>query len=215
MDGFKNTTKTRYFMGGSAKGNSVMGRPDMGRPDMGRPDMGRPDRAHMGKNSAPTAQPTSINPIGQAVPPGVSGSKAFSTPYPQAAAAAAQNVNTTALPALDRNTVKPPPGGWEAVGHGPMFYKKGGEAKVGTTPAPKKSAPVASRKPYVPSITEGAGDEALIAARKRGMSPGYKKGGMADLKQDKATVKKAVHKHEAAMHPGKPMTKLRKGGMPC
>jgi hypothetical protein len=43
----------------------------------------------------------------------------------------------------------------------------------------------------------------------------YKKGGMTDIKQDKAMVKKAVHKHEAAMHPGKPMTKLRKGGMPC
>ena len=25
-------------------------------------------------------------------------------------------------------------------------------------------------------------------------------------------AKKAVHKHEAAMHPGKPMTKLRAGG---
>ena len=25
-------------------------------------------------------------------------------------------------------------------------------------------------------------------------------------------AKKAVHKHEAAMHPGKPMTKMAKGG---
>lgn len=25
-------------------------------------------------------------------------------------------------------------------------------------------------------------------------------------------AKKAVHKHEKAMHPGKPLTKLRKGG---
>jgi hypothetical protein len=39
--------------------------------------------------------------------------------------------------------------------------------------------------------------------------------GNADLKQDKALVKTAVHKHERAMHPGKPMTKLRKGGTPC
>jgi hypothetical protein len=46
-------------------------------------------------------------------------------------------------------------------------------------------------------------------------APAMKKGGMTDIKQDKAMVKKAVHKHEAAMHPGKPMTKLRKGGMPC
>lgn len=28
----------------------------------------------------------------------------------------------------------------------------------------------------------------------------------------KDEVKKAVHKHEKAMHPGKPMTKLRAGG---
>jgi len=27
-------------------------------------------------------------------------------------------------------------------------------------------------------------------------------------------VKKAVHKHEKAMHPGKPLTKLKKGGSP-
>ena len=33
-----------------------------------------------------------------------------------------------------------------------------------------------------------------------------------DVKKDKAMVKKAVHKHESAMHPGKPKTKLTKGG---
>jgi hypothetical protein len=45
----------------------------------------------------------------------------------------------------------------------------------------------------------------------------YAKGGKvkhADVKMDKAMVKKAVHKHERAMHPGKPMTKLNKGGVP-
>ena len=34
-----------------------------------------------------------------------------------------------------------------------------------------------------------------------------------DAKMDKAVVKKAVHKHEEKMHPGKPKTKLAKGGM--
>jgi hypothetical protein len=34
----------------------------------------------------------------------------------------------------------------------------------------------------------------------------------ADLKQDKKMVAGAVHKHEKAMHPGKPMTKLKAGG---
>jgi hypothetical protein len=35
-----------------------------------------------------------------------------------------------------------------------------------------------------------------------------------DVAKDKSVVKKAVHKHEANMHPGKPKTKLKKGGMP-
>ena len=35
-----------------------------------------------------------------------------------------------------------------------------------------------------------------------------------DKAKDKSVVKKAVHKHEANMHPGKPKTKLKKGGMP-
>ena len=33
-----------------------------------------------------------------------------------------------------------------------------------------------------------------------------------DMKQDKATAAKAVHKHERAMHKGKPLTKMAKGG---
>jgi len=33
-----------------------------------------------------------------------------------------------------------------------------------------------------------------------------------DLAQDKKTAAGAVHKHEKAMHPGKPMTKMRAGG---
>jgi hypothetical protein len=33
-----------------------------------------------------------------------------------------------------------------------------------------------------------------------------------DLKQDKKMIAGAVHKHEKNMHPGKPVTKLAKGG---
>ena len=33
-----------------------------------------------------------------------------------------------------------------------------------------------------------------------------------DLKQDKKTAAKAVHKHEKAKHPGQPLTKMRAGG---
>ena len=35
---------------------------------------------------------------------------------------------------------------------------------------------------------------------------------MKDMTQDKKMVKSAVGKHEKNMHPGKPMTKLAKGG---
>lgn len=45
----------------------------------------------------------------------------------------------------------------------------------------------------------------------------FKKGGMAkhkDVKMDKAMMRKAVHKHEKAMHPGKKLTKLSDGGVP-
>lgn len=42
---------------------------------------------------------------------------------------------------------------------------------------------------------------------------GYAEGGKADIKQDKAMIKTAVHKHEKAMHKGEPLTKLAKGGV--
>ena len=35
-----------------------------------------------------------------------------------------------------------------------------------------------------------------------------------DLKQDKKMIAGAVHKHEKKLHPGQPMTKLKKGGVP-
>jgi hypothetical protein len=34
-----------------------------------------------------------------------------------------------------------------------------------------------------------------------------------DLVQDKKMIAGAVHKHEKALHKGKPMTKLKKGGV--
>jgi hypothetical protein len=46
-----------------------------------------------------------------------------------------------------------------------------------------------------------------------GMKKGYAEGGKADIAQDKAMVKTAVHKHEKSMHTGEPLTKLAKGGM--
>ena len=34
----------------------------------------------------------------------------------------------------------------------------------------------------------------------------------SDIKQDKAMIKAMIHKHEKKAHPGKPLTKLAKGG---
>lgn len=43
---------------------------------------------------------------------------------------------------------------------------------------------------------------------------GFKEGGdiKADMKQDKKMIAESIHKHEKAQHPGKPLTKLKKGG---
>jgi len=45
-------------------------------------------------------------------------------------------------------------------------------------------------------------------------SKNYAEGGSikADLKQDKKMIAESIHKHEKAQHPGKPLTKLKKGG---
>jgi hypothetical protein len=45
--------------------------------------------------------------------------------------------------------------------------------------------------------------------------PAMKKGGevkKSDIKQDKAMIASAVHKHERAKHKGQPLTKMAKGG---
>ena len=34
----------------------------------------------------------------------------------------------------------------------------------------------------------------------------------SEIKQDKARIKAMIHKHEKNAHPGKPLTKLSKGG---
>lgn len=58
-----------------------------------------------------------------------------------------------------------------------------------------------------------------VKLKKGGCAGKYAEGGhieskemAADLKQDKAMVKSAVHKHEKSMHPGQKLTPLKKGG---
>lgn len=57
-------------------------------------------------------------------------------------------------------------------------------------------------------------EEAEMPMGALGEMAGLKKGGKvhSDAKMDKEVIKKAVHKHEAAQHPGKPLTKLKRGG---
>lgn len=76
----------------------------------------------------------------------------------------------------------------------------------------KVTAPARRRVPVAPTSP-------LIAMKTGGKVPSkagscYAEGGSikADMKQDKAMVKTAVHKHEKALHKGEPMTKLAKGG---
>jgi hypothetical protein len=61
--------------------------------------------------------------------------------------------------------------------------------------------------------TDRSGESATENMKRYGM----KKGGAAkhdDIAKDKPMIKKMVHKHEKAMHPGKPLTKMKKGGVP-
>jgi hypothetical protein len=62
-------------------------------------------------------------------------------------------------------------------------------------------------------VTDRSGESATENMKRYGM----KKGGSAshdDIAKDKPMVKKMIHKHEKAMHPGKPLTKMKKGGVP-
>jgi hypothetical protein len=60
-------------------------------------------------------------------------------------------------------------------------------------------------------------DRGFTGSAGKTMVKGYARGGSADVAQDKAMVKSAVHKHEKSMHKGEPLTKLARGGMatPC
>ena len=61
-----------------------------------------------------------------------------------------------------------------------------------------------------------AGDvDAMMGRSAQNDMSGMKKGGKvkkSDIKQDKAMVASAVHKHERAKHKGQPLTKMAKGG---
>lgn len=60
----------------------------------------------------------------------------------------------------------------------------------------------------------GSAGQTVVKGYARGGKASCKmaEGGLADLKQDKQMITAAVHKHERAQHPGKPLTKLKRGG---
>lgn len=63
----------------------------------------------------------------------------------------------------------------------------------------------------MPGLPGGPGAVAPMPMRAAGGRVSAK--GHDDAAMDKAATKTAVHKHEKSMHPGKPLTKLAKGGM--
>jgi hypothetical protein len=115
-----------------------------------------------------------------------------------------------------------------------QFYAGGG--KVKKMPAPgleggqeASFAPAPTKMPPAPKGAPKGALGAMVKAPKpkvkgapdlmaRARIPGgMKDGGAAhsDVAMDKKVVKTAVHKHERAMHPGKPVTKLARGGVPA
>ena len=101
-------------------------------------------------------------------------------------------------------------------------YAAGGKVKA---PPPKAYDPVKDEptsRPLTADQVRNLRNRMKAAPKKRAYDPvldeptsrPFAKGGKvkSDMAQDKATVRKAVHKHERAMHPGKPLTKMRNGG---
>lgn len=73
--------------------------------------------------------------------------------------------------------------------------------------------PLSMMREMYDQATDRSGQSATENMKRYGM----KKGGSAshdDIAKDKPMVKKMIHKHEKSMHPDKPLTKLKKGGVP-
>jgi hypothetical protein len=269
MDGFKNSTKTQYSMGGYAKGGSKFGKV-MGEFKAGTLHSGSKKGAEVTNPKQAVAialsearkagaklpvkkqlggaltdverrlLQTDMNDMGPAAR--ARALKMLGTPV-------VKKTSTTVVVAPKKDAAKLAGAGMtdaekrmNDIENNEMGqYKKGGTAKhsrADALRAQKYKAAMASRPKREPIVSGGPSSAASLAPLiRRAMAakatqaaaappmeaaappmmgaPAMKKGGMTDIKQDKAMVKKAVHKHEAAMHPGKPMTKLRKGGMPC
>jgi hypothetical protein len=273
MDGFKNSTKTQYSMGGYAKGGSkgtakvgkVMGEFKAGTLHSGSkkgPEVTNPKQAvaialseaRKAGAKLPVKKQfggaltdverrllqTDMNDMGPAAR--ARALKMLGTPV-------VKKTSTTVVVAPKKDAAKLAGAGMtdaekrmNDIENNEMGqYKKGGTAKhsrADALRAQKYKAAMASRPKREPIVSGGPSSAASLAPLiRRAMAakatqaaaappmeaaappmmgaPAMKKGGMTDIKQDKAMTKAAIHKHERHDHPGKPLTKLRKGGMPC
>ena len=85
------------------------------------------------------------------------------------------------------------------------MYAKGGEVKgekISKVMREYKEGKLRSGSKKGPKVTNPKQAMAIALSEAR------------SKKADGGNIKKAVHKHEKAMHPGKPMTKLQRGGVP-
>jgi len=85
------------------------------------------------------------------------------------------------------------------------MYAKGGEVKgekISKVMREYKEGKLRSGSKKGPKVTNPKQAMAIALSEAR------------SKKADGRNIKKAVHKHEKAMHPGKPMTKLQRGGVP-
>jgi hypothetical protein len=103
---------------------------------------------------------------------------------------------------------------------GAAYAEGGAVSAYGDKKGPYRGSPKKARELGRQDRRDRRAREVMERAEKYapGLSLDMKaKGGVAkhkDVKMDKAMMSKAVHKHEKAMHPGKPLTKLRHGGVP-
>ena len=103
---------------------------------------------------------------------------------------------------------------------GAAYAEGGAVSAYGDKKGPYRGSPKKARELGRQDRRDRRAREVMERAEKYapGLSLDMKaKGGVAkhkDVKMDKAMMSKAVHKHEKSMHPGKPLTKLRHGGVP-
>ena len=235
MKGFKNSTKTQYSMGGSS--NGAKGAAKVAKV-MGEFKAGT---LHSGYKKGPVvdnpkqAVAIAMKQAGKAAP--VKKAMGGALPNPGMSTPTAMPARSMRTPGMSRTMAKYKAAMASRPRGAPLISGMQGPAPaMSAMPAPSMSlptgAPGAMKKGgKVMKKADGglatsirtpsdynSSDNAFVNTRAQQLQGmvGRKKGGevsKADIAQDKALVKKMVHKHEMAMHPGKPMTKLRKGGM--